>query len=253
MTSEISTDNLIVEGEVDSNDVELLGYLDYRGPEGPEGPQGPQGYAIGYIKKVSGTSESGSTDTYEIHLNNKEETVCGTFSVYNGKDGRGAGDMKKNVYDTDDNGIVDNSEKVNNHIVEDDVPNNLNESLNSLRNDVDNNATYISNLEKNSTEYINSINDSLNSIGLDVNTAMNSASNAEQHANNNEIEINNLSTYLNNIIKSLGLYENTYDSTSTYEIGDLVVYDHTIYECNTAITTAEEWNENHWTIVPIIT
>lgn len=249
----VEDNNINLEAEVISNDIELNANLDYRGPVGPEGPQGPQGYTIGYIKKVSGTSESGSTDTYEIHLNDQEETVCGTFSVYNGKDGQGAGDMKKNVYDSNDNGIVDNAEKVNNHTVEDDVPNNLNESLNSLRDDVDNNATDISNLEKNLTENINSINDSLNSIGLDVNTAMNSASNAEQHANNNETEINNLSTYLNNIIKSLGLYENTYDSTLTYEIGDLVVYNHTVYECNTAITTAEEFDSTKWDIVPIIT
>lgn len=38
-----------------------------------------------------------------------------------GTDGLG-GDMFKNVYDTNDNGIVDNAEKVNNHTVESDVP-----------------------------------------------------------------------------------------------------------------------------------
>lgn len=249
----VEDNNINLEAEVISNDIELNANLDYRGPVGPEGPQGPQGYTIGYIKKVSGTSESGSTDTYEIHLNDQEETVCGTFSVYNGKDGQGAGDMKKNVYDSNDNGIVDNAEKVNNHTVEDDVPNNLNESLNSLRNDVDNNATDISNLEEKLTKNISSINNSLDLIVSDVNTAMNSASNAEQHANNNETEINNLLTNLTNILKSLGLYENTYDSTLTYEIGDLVVYNHSVYECNTAITTAEEFDSTKWDVVPIIT
>ena len=34
----------------------------------------------------------------------------------------GAGDMEKRIYDTNDNGIVDNAEKVNNHTVECDVP-----------------------------------------------------------------------------------------------------------------------------------
>ena len=33
-----------------------------------------------------------------------------------------AGDMKKEIYDVNDNGIVDNAEKVNNHTVEADVP-----------------------------------------------------------------------------------------------------------------------------------
>ncbi len=33
-----------------------------------------------------------------------------------------AGDMKKEIYDVNNNGIVDNAEKVNNHTVEADVP-----------------------------------------------------------------------------------------------------------------------------------
>lgn len=39
-----------------------------------------------------------------------------------GGGGSGDGDMKKSVYDTDNNGIVDNAEKVNNHTVAKDVP-----------------------------------------------------------------------------------------------------------------------------------
>ena len=38
--------------------------------------------------------------------------------------GLGTGDMQKATYDTNDNGIVDNAEKVNNHTVEKDVPSN---------------------------------------------------------------------------------------------------------------------------------
>ena len=39
-----------------------------------------------------------------------------------GGGGTGDGDMKKSVYDKNNNGIVDNAEKVNNHTVEKDVP-----------------------------------------------------------------------------------------------------------------------------------
>ena len=37
-----------------------------------------------------------------------------------------------------------------------------------------------------------------------------------------------------------------YDSTSTYDVGDIVYYDGTLYECTSAITTPEAWNEARW-------
>lgn len=60
-------------------------------------------------------------------------------------------------------------------------------------------------------------------------------------------------TEYKNLMKALGLDKKVYSSSSTYAIGDMVTHNHTIYECTTAITTAEEWNSEHWTIVPIIT
>jgi hypothetical protein len=45
-----------------------------------------------------------------------------------------------------------------------------------------------------------------------------------------------------------------YSASATYAVGDLVLYNFYIYECNTAITTAEAWNANHWTqLDPIFT
>lgn len=38
-----------------------------------------------------------------------------------------------------------------------------------------------------------------------------------------------------------------YDSTATYAIGDAVMHDGLRYECSTAISTAEEWDSDHWT------
>lgn len=60
-------------------------------------------------------------------------------------------------------------------------------------------------------------------------------------------------TQLTKILEALGLNNDTYDSTKTYVVGDMVIKDHAIYECTTAITTAETWNSAHWSIVPIIT
>ena len=42
-----------------------------------------------------------------------------------------------------------------------------------------------------------------------------------------------------------------YDSTATYEIGDVCIYNDTLYKCTTAITTAEAWNSSHWTATTI--
>ena len=42
-----------------------------------------------------------------------------------------------------------------------------------------------------------------------------------------------------------------YDSSQTYSVGDYVMYERRLYECNTAITTAEEWNSAKWTIIRV--
>jgi hypothetical protein len=37
-----------------------------------------------------------------------------------------------------------------------------------------------------------------------------------------------------------------YDSTSTYYIGDYVIYENKLYECKVNIIEPEEWNPGHW-------
>ena len=39
-----------------------------------------------------------------------------------------------------------------------------------------------------------------------------------------------------------------FSSSSTYEVGEIVVYDGVAYKCVTAITTVEEWTAAHWTL-----
>lgn len=82
---------------------------------------------------------------------------------------------------------------------------------------------------------------------------------------NTPINANNLNTVQDNVERALentggagnlkialGLDQDTYDSTATYSVGDLVIHDNIIYECNTDIDTAEEWDETKWDVVPII-
>ena len=56
---------------------------------------------------------------------------------------------------------------------------------------------------------------------------------------------------ISNLRTALGINLDTYSSTATYSKGNLVVYNHTIYECNEDNVTGD-WDALKWTIVPII-
>ena len=69
-----------------------------QGAQGPTGPQGPQGVSGVYV------GSGDMPDGYDIQID-----PSGTFTPV------GTGDMAKSVYDTDNNGIVDNAEKLEGH------------------------------------------------------------------------------------------------------------------------------------------
>lgn len=78
------------------------------GPQGPKGDTGPRGLqgekgdtggdgvGITSISLLSGTHAAGTTDTYRITLSDGSTQ---DFTVYNGADGSGSGDMSKSIYD----------------------------------------------------------------------------------------------------------------------------------------------------------
>ena len=91
------------------------------GTQGEQGIQGPKGdTGANGISPIITTSKSGKTTTITI----VDADGTKTATILDGADGQGAGDMVKSVYDINDNGIVDNAERVNNHTVESDVPSN---------------------------------------------------------------------------------------------------------------------------------
>lgn len=96
--------------------------LSLKGDNGTIGSNGLDGENVDHISKTDGTGLGGSTDTYTMWQDAAETIPLGTFTVYNGADGNGVGDMLKSTYDSTDNGIVDDAEKVNGHTVESDVP-----------------------------------------------------------------------------------------------------------------------------------
>ena len=67
-----------------------------KGDTGPKGEQGNPGTSIISIDRTSGTGAAGTFDTYTITTN---DGIKHTFQVYNGADGRGAGDMLRTIYD----------------------------------------------------------------------------------------------------------------------------------------------------------
>lgn len=81
-------------------------------PQGLQGIQGEQGYYINDVRKTSGSGAAGTIDTYTMYINDASHTAVGTFNVYNGADGIGAGDMLKAIYDTNNNNIVDGAESL---------------------------------------------------------------------------------------------------------------------------------------------
>lgn len=64
---------------------------------GPAGPKGDPGSSIRSIDRTEGTGAAGTADTYTVTLTDGSE--AGTFRVYNGMDGLGAGDMTAAMYD----------------------------------------------------------------------------------------------------------------------------------------------------------
>lgn len=43
-----------------------------------------------------------------------------------------------------------------------------------------------------------------------------------------------------------------YDNTATYEVGDFCIYNNTLYKCNTAIATPEDFDSTKWTQTTIM-
>ena len=100
-----------------------------KGPQGEQGLQGIQGEqgvpGTNGVSPTVSTSKTGKITTITI----TDAIGVHTAEIRDGQDGTGSGDMSKVTYDTNDDGIVDNADKVNGHTVEDDVPSTLSDTL----------------------------------------------------------------------------------------------------------------------------
>lgn len=63
-----------------------------------------------------------------------------------------------------------------------------------------------------------------------------------------QVRLNALGTLINSIPNEIA---HPYSSLSTYAVGDICNHNDSYYICNTAISTPEAWNDNHWTSITI--
>ena len=65
-----------------------------------------------------------------------------------------------------------------------------------------------------------------------------------------DVDMNEIKTSVNTIYDALGLGTDTYSTSTSYVVGDKVIYDGMIYECTTA--TSGAWNSANWSLVPVV-
>lgn len=75
--------------------------------------------------------------------------------------------------------------------------------------------------------------------------------NTEEYATDLDTEAKTITGAINELHAINGYSYDAYDDTATYAVGDLCIYNNTLYKCTTAITTAEAWNASHWTATSI--
>lgn len=87
---------------------------------------------------------------------------------------------------------------------------------------------------------------------LNKNSVVDAINEVYDFSHNNKLDIIDLRSDLTDLQGSVN--NNTadaYSSSGTYKIGQLCIYENTLYRCNTAITTAEAWTAAHWTATTI--
>jgi len=95
------------------------------------------------------------------------------------------------------------------------------------------------------TKY-NEINTLAGQVATNAQTAQTAAQTATTKANEASQSKTDAQTASQTSVKVLGSMAPAYDATKTYAVGDLVIYDNALKQCNTAITTPEAWNDAHW-------
>lgn len=68
-------------------------------------------------------------------------------------------------------------------------------------------------------------------------------------SNFSEVDLDEGILSADDYLELASLIADEYDSTKTYFVGQFCTHDGYVYECKTAITTAESWNASHWNYI----
>lgn len=112
-----------LQGEIVSQGQIVASMISQKGAKGDKGDKGDSGNSA-TISVGTVTTGSPGTQATVTNVGTSTDAIF-DFVIPRGQDGSGGGgggDMYKSTYDQNDNGIVDNAEKVNNHTVQSDVP-----------------------------------------------------------------------------------------------------------------------------------
>ena len=64
-----------------------------------------------------------------------------------------------------------------------------------------------------------------------------------------DVDMNEIKTSVNTIYDALGTGTDTYSTSTSYVVGDMVIYNGMIYKCTNA--TSGAWNSANWSLVPV--
>lgn len=191
---------------------------------------GEDGISITSVTAGTSTESDGYTMTPVTFEKSDGSNVTVNVSAKNGLDGTGSGDMSKSVYDINNNGIVDNAEKINGHTVEKDVPENA-QFTDTINYEQFTNKPQINNVEL-------SGNKTLDELGIQEkgNYALQEAVDViEGQVQETENTIDNLSDSINNLSNTTNELNNKIDKIVLKSLSDIGLSEFTTLD---AIVTA---------------
>lgn len=194
------------------------------------GENGTDGISITSVTAGTSTESDGYTMTPVTFEKSDGSNVTVNISAKNGLDGTGSGDMSKSVYDTNNDGIVDNAETVNGHTVEKDVPENAQFT------DTTNYEQFTNKPQINNVELLG--NKTLDELGIQEkgNYALQEAVDAiEGQVQETENTIDNLSDSINNLSNTTNELNNKIDKIVLKSLSDIGLSEFTTLD---AIVTA---------------
>jgi hypothetical protein len=98
-------------------------------------------------------------------------------------------------------------------------------------------------------------NGDMEKVDLGLKAAKDVADAAKAEADQGAIDIDAVTVTANaaasRSLAAISNFAEAYDATSTYDVGDYVVYENLLYECTTTITVPEAFDGTHWSRVTV--